>query len=185
MLARESAATMTPSLKIKARVVVPFAGFTICTASFWNPSNLKRKSKFTIQNTLCVLESKKEVEFRWLKLTSVVRGRSNDGTEENPSSISPFDPNPIIGIVVSSPLVSSFIVDNLIGSSENPSNSYKLTSLRYTRNQILIKELPFTIQIGSNSRLTTHKPLILHYNAKIGDLWHTLVTKSNEIDMRN
>ena len=29
MLARESAATITPSLKMKARVVVPFAGFTI------------------------------------------------------------------------------------------------------------------------------------------------------------
>lgn len=34
MLARESAATMTPSLKMKARVVVPLAGFTICTAFF-------------------------------------------------------------------------------------------------------------------------------------------------------
>ena len=38
MLARESAATMTPSLNIKARVVVPFAGFTIWIASFWKSS---------------------------------------------------------------------------------------------------------------------------------------------------
>jgi hypothetical protein len=39
MLARESAATMTPSLNTNAKVVVPFAGFTICTAAFWKPSS--------------------------------------------------------------------------------------------------------------------------------------------------
>lgn len=45
MLARESAATMTPSLKMKASVVVPFAGFTIWIASFWNPSNWSHEKR--------------------------------------------------------------------------------------------------------------------------------------------
>lgn len=39
MLARESTAMMTPSLKMKPSVVVPWLGFTRSTASCSNPSN--------------------------------------------------------------------------------------------------------------------------------------------------
>ena len=39
MLARESAATMTPLSKMKESVVVPFLLFTISLVAFWKPSN--------------------------------------------------------------------------------------------------------------------------------------------------
>lgn len=42
-----------------------------------------------------------------------MRGRSNEGTVENPSNISLLEPKPIVGMEVSNPLVSSFIVKTL------------------------------------------------------------------------
>jgi hypothetical protein len=44
MLARESAATMTPLSKMKASVVVPFLWLSISLVAFWNPSNCHRNT---------------------------------------------------------------------------------------------------------------------------------------------
>ena len=83
MLARESAATMTPSLNMNASVVVPFAGFTICIASFWNPSNWNRRRKTKSHITPCELEIRqntKHVFFFFDKIRNLSKEKPLDSS---------------------------------------------------------------------------------------------------------
>lgn len=90
MLARESAATITPSLKIKAKVVVPFAGFTIWIDFFCHPSNYNKKIKVVCSIITHPPNSNQIKQVLWditklKKLTSDVTGSSNEGASVNPS----------------------------------------------------------------------------------------------------
>jgi hypothetical protein len=49
MLARESAATMTPLSKMKESVVVPFLWLNKSLLAFWNPSNCHRNRNARIR----------------------------------------------------------------------------------------------------------------------------------------
>lgn len=137
MLARESAATMTPSLNMKASVVVPFAGFTNCIASFWKPSNWNRSGKgkhqlvFSLYDSSIMWFGNKRNETKTpLLLTSVVTGTSKDGAAANPSISSLLDPKD--GAVDSRPLVSSFIFQFTAKDwSSNPTISPSKTNLRF------------------------------------------------------